>query len=150
LQVSWGKVVAAISCHPQHATGDFFRPHGSCHDFVQRFVSGCIVFVSETQFGVVEDGHQNIIELVSRRTDQLAKGGHSLCLQQFLLKPLDLSFQGGRMGRSLILHGMTRGCFLQSASIRKNAHLARFDAILAPCLLERMWMLTFFSIVELG
>ena len=41
-------------------------------DFLEGFVSGCIIRVSHSHFGIVQNHHQDIVELMCRCTDQFA------------------------------------------------------------------------------
>ncbi len=56
-----------IASQRKDASGNFCRPTGSIVDASERLVARRIVFVPHAELGIVDDGHQQIVELVSCR-----------------------------------------------------------------------------------
>jgi hypothetical protein len=78
----------------QHAVGDLLGPLSGGEDLFKCLVAGGVVFVAHSQLGVVEDGHQHVVEFVRRGAHQFAKRRHPLGLKQLLLERFELLLEG--------------------------------------------------------
>ena len=65
---------------------------------MQGLVPRRFVLVPEPQPGIVEDGHQHVVELVGGRADELPEGCHLLRVRQLLLESGNLLGGGRRLG----------------------------------------------------
>jgi hypothetical protein len=74
-QLDRGKVGMAIAGHAQHRVGDAFSALRGCQNPVKGFVAGRRVLMADPDLGVVQDCHEHIVELMSRRAYELAQRG---------------------------------------------------------------------------
>ena len=61
--------------------------------------------MTHAHLGVVDDGHQHVVELVRGGADQLAQGSQLLGLGKLLLEDIDLLLETGPVGVTAGTHG---------------------------------------------
>ena len=99
---------AATAGHRQYTVGHFGGAGGRIVDSLKGFFARGIVLVSHPNFGIVQDGHQEIIEFVSCCAREFAQRGHPL-------RMLELSLQRLNDVRRLVPTGLDRpnGCLMR-------------------------------------
>ena len=73
LQVRWFQVVGSIAGRSQNNFGDFGGFDSSIMDFLKRFVARRIILVTNSNFGVIDDRHQVVVEFMCGSSDQFAQ-----------------------------------------------------------------------------
>jgi hypothetical protein len=103
-----GRLLAGspVAGDPQHAVGDLGRPVGRREDLLERLVPGGRILVPQAQLGVVENGHQHIVELVGGGAHQLAQGRQLLRLVELFLEDFDLLLETRMIAGSTHGHGL--------------------------------------------
>jgi hypothetical protein len=82
--------VAPVFCHRQDTGRDFGGSVSGSGNFFEAIVAGLLVLMPQPHPGVVDHGHQYVVELVGRGSYQLAHRRQFLSLKQSELQLLNL------------------------------------------------------------
>lgn len=92
------EAVALAAREGKHAGGDAASALTGGEDFVEGFGAGGVVLVAQAHPGVIDGGHQDVVELMRDRRGERADARKTLGLHQLVAQQGDLSFEFANAG----------------------------------------------------